>query len=238
MVFLDIDNTLLSFSDYVREAMASGFAKYDLHPKTDDLDELMAIYDEVNGALWRQLERGEMTFDELIDVRCELIDVRWNRVFAAMGIDFDGRAFERYFRDALHESAIPEAGAKELLAYLHGKYTLCAASNGPYEQQVHRLEVGGMKDVFAHCFISEAVGAQKPDPAFFDHCFAKLRASGFPDLRPEETILIGDSLTSDIAGGKGYGMQTCWYRREPKPVPAGGEPDFIVDRLEHVQEIL
>ncbi len=168
----------------------------------------------------------------------ELIDVRWNRVFAAMGIDFDGRAFERYFRDALHESAIPEAGAKELLAYLHGKYTLCAASNGPYEQQVHRLEVGGMKDVFAHCFISEAVGAQKPDPAFFDHCFAKLRASGFPDLRPEETILIGDSLTSDIAGGKGYGMQTCWYRREPKPVPAGGEPDFIVDRLEHVQEIL
>ena len=231
VAFLDIDNTLLSFSDYVREAMKRGFAKYDLHPKTDDLDELMAIYDEVNGALWRQLERGEMTFEERIDIR-------WNRVFAAMGIVFDGRAFERYFRDALQESAIPEPGAKELLAYLHSKYTLCAASNGPYEQQVHRLEVGGMKDVFAHCFISEAAGAQKPDPAFFDYCFAKLRASGFPNLRTEETMLIGDSLTSDIAGGKNYGMKTCWYRKQAKPVSAGGEPDFIVDHLTQIQEIL
>lgn len=230
VVFLDIDDTLLSFSAYVREAIKSGFAKYHLHPVTDDIDELMAIYGKVNGALWRQLERGELSFDELIAIR-------WNRVFEAMGIAFDGPAFERYFRGALHESAIPEPGAKELLEYLQGKYTLCAASNGPYEQQVHRLDVGGMRDAFLHCFISEQVGVQKPDPRFFEHCFETLRMDGL-DVRPDETILIGDSLTSDVAGGKNYGMKTCWYRKKAAPVPEGGAPDYIVDRLAQVQELL
>ena len=53
-----------------------------------------------------------------------------------------------------------------------------------------------------------------------------------------ETMLIGDSLTSDIAGGKNYGMQTCWYRRQAQPVPVGSEPDFIVDHLTEVRKIL
>lgn len=30
-------------------------------------------------------------------------------------------------------------------------------------------------------------------------------------MQPEECMMIGDSLTADIAGGKLYGMSTCWY---------------------------
>jgi FMN phosphatase YigB (HAD superfamily) len=95
--------------------------------------------------------------------------IRWNNVFAALGIHFDGPAFEHYFRAALHESAIPVPGAMELLQSLSGRALLCVASNGPYEQQLHRLEIGGMKPYFDYFFISEHAGAAKPAPAFFDY---------------------------------------------------------------------
>lgn len=33
---------------------------------------------------------------------------------------------------------------------------------------------------------------------------------------PEESIMIGDSITSDIVGGRNYGMKTCLYTRGQK----------------------
>ena len=58
-------------------------------------------------------------------------------IFEYLGISADGIAFEKYFQECLFESAIPENGAMELVKYLHSKYILCVASNGPYMQQVN-----------------------------------------------------------------------------------------------------
>ena len=80
----------------------------------------------------------------------------------ALGIDADGVKFEAYFRDCLFDSAIPVEGALSLLEYLKKKHVLCAASNGPYRQQVNRLKVGGMLPYFSDLFISEEIGAEKP----------------------------------------------------------------------------
>ena len=63
-----------------------------------------------------------------------------------------------------------------------------------------------MLKYFAHCFVSEKVGADKPSQRFFDGCLKEL-----PGVRPEECMMIGDSLTADITGGRAYGMSTCWY---------------------------
>jgi len=138
--------------------------------------------------------------------------VRWNMVFEKLGIDFDGVAFETYFRDCLHTNAIPENGAIEILEYLASKYVLCTASNGPYDQQINRLRVGKMYNYFKYFFISSKIGAQKPAKEFFDRCFMEIRKE-MPSIKPEETVIIGDSLTSDMAGGIQYGMQTCFYNK-------------------------
>ena len=55
----------------------------------------------------------------------------------------------------------------ELLKYLHGKYILCVASNGPYMQQVNRLKISGMLPYFSDLFISEEIGSSKPSEKFF-----------------------------------------------------------------------
>ena len=117
-VFLDIDDTLLSFRGYVKASMREGFRLFGLPEYTE---EMYFVFERENGALWRMLERGELTF-------AELQNVRWNRVFAALGMQADGHAFEDYFRAQLCTSAIPEDGAMELLQSLAPRCTLCAAS--------------------------------------------------------------------------------------------------------------
>ena len=224
VVFIDVDNTLLSFSGYVRESMKNGFALFGLPPYEESMFD---VFNRVNGGLWKQLEQGTLTFEELIRIR-------WNKVFEALNIVCDGVAFEDYFRKQLFTSAVPEPGAMEMLEYLRGKYTLCVASNGPYEQQVNRLRVGGMKDYFSHFFVSEKIGASKPSKAFFEACFKELHESGMPDLTPQETIIIGDSLSSDIAGGKAYGMHTCLYH----PKGAADGADHVITSLTDITGIL
>lgn len=228
VVLIDIDNTLLSFSGYVKETMKEGFAHFSLKPYTEDM---FATFERINNSLWRQIEQGTMSLEELIGCR-------WNRIFQELGISFDGRVFESYFRERLFDSAIPEEGAMELLQYLQGKYTLCVASNGPYDQQKHRLKIAGMDSYFAHYFVSSKVGSPKPSKEFFDYCFNALREVGFPNLIPEEVMIIGDSITSDISGGREYGLKTCLYRNGQASISEKPEADYVADRLEEIKAIL
>lgn len=221
VVFIDIDDTLLSFSGSVREIMRTGFAEFGLPACTDGA---YAVFERVNAELWRRIERGELDLPGLERIR-------WNAIFDELVIDFDGIAFEAYFRRKLFSSAISAPHALELVRYLSERYTLCAASNGPYEQQINRLRTAGMLDLFDHVFISSKMGAEKPSRAFFDACFAELRAAGLGDLRPEETMIIGDSMTSDIAGGAAYGMQTCLYRPAAQPSVPEPAPNHIISNL-------
>ena len=219
MIFIDIDNTLLDFDAYIRQTMREGFAHFGLRPYEPWMYD---VFHRENNKLWRQIEEGTLTFPELEKIR-------WNNVFAALDMDFDGVVFEKYFRTALHESAIPVPGAMELLQSLSGRALLCVASNGPYEQQLHRLEIGGMKPYFDYFFISEHAGAAKPAPAFFDYAFRELNENRSVPILPQETLIIGDSLSSDIAGGLQYGMKTCYYRRPGAPAAPTGVDDTVTD---------
>jgi HAD superfamily hydrolase (TIGR01549 family) len=228
VALIDIDNTLLSFTGYVKEAMREGFSFFGLKPYTEDM---FPVFEKINDSLWRQLEQGVLTFDELVKHR-------WNLIFKELEIDFDGSKFEEYFREKLFYSAVPEDGAEDLLKYLSSKYTLCVASNGPYEQQMNRLRIGKMRDYFSYCFISSQIGAQKPGRQFFDHCFSILRENGFPELTPEEVIIIGDSISSDISGGIDYCMHTCLYQKNAIPEQSDSGADYVVNSLSEIKNIL
>lgn len=137
------------------------------------------------------------------------------------------------------ELSVPVDGAEEILTYLKEKdYCLCAASNGPYGQQINRLKKVDMLKYFAHCFVSEKVGADKPGKAFFDGCMKEL-----PGVCPEECMMIGDSLTADITGGRAYGMSTCWYlpsveKYKEEKLKSGKPADYIIHDLLELKKIL
>lgn len=230
-VFLDIDNTLLDFDAYVKDSMKTGFEKYGLKRYEDWM---FSVFQEINHVLWRQLERGELSYQELLKIR-------WNEVFKGLGISFDGEVFEDYFKGYLYESAIPVEGALELLEYLKGRYIICAASNGPHRQQVNRLTRGRMIDYFEHLFISERIGIAKPAKEFFERAISELndaqRRRGEKEILPSEILMIGDSLTSDMAGGINSGLQTCFF--DWKCDDAGQLPiDHVIHTLKELEELL
>ena len=201
-VWIDIDNTLLDFDAYVRDALRTGFERFHLGCFSE---EMMPVFHRENGKLWRQIEEGTLTFEELQKIR-------FRNVFRALGVEGDGPAFEKYFREYIHEYALPVRGAVDMVKALEGRFILCTASNGPYEQQIHRMEISGMNHYFRHHFISERLGASKPSRAFFEAGMQEMNRRqlelGLKELKPEEVLMLGDSLTSDMAGGRDFGMQT------------------------------
>jgi len=225
-LLLDIDDTLLDFHAYVRTAANEGFEEFGLGVYTD---EMFAVFTEINNGLWHQLEKGEITFEELKRTR-------WNKVFDALGISFDGVMFEEHFRKKLFHSGIPMEGAVEALEYLKDRYILCAASNGPYEQQVNRLRVAGMLEYFSHLFISEKIGASKPSKEFFDHCMTELNRDSA--VLPGEVMIIGDSLSSDIVGGIRSGMKTCFFDRKAFGDAEGLAVDHVITSLDEIRGFL
>lgn len=221
-VFIDIDNTLIDFNECAKVTMAKILGEYGIAYEAH----MFGVFKGINDGLWRDIEKGVLT-------REGLYQVRWNRIFAALGITLDGPEFEKRFVAALHASAEPMEGAYELLEYLSGKYIVCAASNAPHLQQIHRLEAGGMLQYINEVFTSERMGSSKPGKAFFDACFAALEG-----ITPEETIMIGDSLTADIAGGAEYGMKTCWFDYERKGDSGSFAPDYTVSALRDICDII
>lgn len=227
-VFIDIDDTVFSFEEFVKQTMREGFEEFGLRKYRD---EDYQVFKRINETFWNEIEQGKLTLKELRKIR-------WNRIFKELQIDYDGEKFEKYFVGKLWTSMIYEPGACEMLDYLKGRYILCAASNGPYGQQFNRLRLAGLDKVFDRIFVSSEAGAEKPERAFFDYCFNKINENSEIVIKPEETIIIGDSLSSDIAGGKNYGMKTCLYTGGGRVRFNPSQTDYAVDNLNEIRNIL
>ena len=212
-VFIDIDGTLLDFDAYVRGVLEEGFRVFGLGPFGPAA---LETFRRVNDALWHRLEEGEIT-------RKELLDVRFTRYLEELGLEGDGPAFERLFRSRIRTSAIPVPGAAEMLRDLSRDFLLCVASNGPQEQQTERLRLAGMLDFFDFVFTSEGLGIQKPDPGFFRLAFERLNGGREVPLLPGDAAMVGDSVNSDVRGGKQWGMPAVLF------CPGGPPPDCPAD---------
>ncbi len=226
LIFIDIDNTLLDFDEYTKKSLEEGFKKFNI---SNYNDHVLETFHRENDILWQRLERKEISLKELRETRFDII-------FHKLGIDFDGKTFEKFYSDALYESAIPIENSIGMLEYLSKKYILATASNGPYFQQLHRLEIADMKKYFTFFFISEKLGYSKPSKEFFIEAFKEINLGKANEISPNETLIVGDSLTSDMAGGRNYGIKTCFFDKHKKGIKP--DVDFAINDLEHIRNVL
>lgn len=225
-VLLDLDGTLFDYQASEAAAVAAVLADGGIEATAD----VVSVYREVNARHWRALERGETTAS---DLRL----ARWADTFAHLGtaptIDLPVLA-ERYL-EHLAAGTHLVADADEVLRRLGDTHGIAYLTNGLADVQRPRLAaspIGAHADVV---IISDEVGATKPDPAIFDAAFA---AMGHPDRG--DVVLVGDSLTADIAGGAAYGIDTVWF--DPAglgPGPAGGpQPTHRISELRQLLPLL
>lgn len=221
VVFIDIDDTLLDFTKCANDAIKSACNKFGVPYTTTLVD----TFHPINLDLWHRLEKKEVTKEKLFDTRFQI-------VFDKLGIKADGIAFETAFRENFHESAILVDGARDLLEYLRSKYKVCVASNASMHQQTNRMKRAELDGYIDGYFVSEEIGFPKPQKEFFDACFKAL-----PDVKPQDVVMIGDSLSADIKGACEYGLKTIWYNHRNEPT-ADVKCDYIVSRLSEIKNIL
>lgn len=221
-VFLDTDDTLLDFRMSERAAISESFARFGLDPT----DALIERYSAINKATWERMERGEITRERVLIERFALL-------FSEIGAGIDPQTFENTYQVLLGQHAYPVEGVMDLLAYLRPKYRLYIVSNGVGATQDSRLRDAGLTPWFDDIFISGRVGFNKPSREFFDVCFARI-----PGFERDRAIIVGDSLSSDILGGKNAGIATCWFNYRRRPPRDDIRPDMTVYRLEELKRIL
>jgi 2-haloacid dehalogenase len=202
---LDIDNTLLDFN----AAEKRGFRKVIESYEVEYDSEMLEQYQKINRNLWSLLEQGKIS-------KGELLNTRFGEFFRLYHIEASGKEAESRFRKHLGESSDLVPNAKETLLQLkkQGK-KLYSASNGVYDTQIKRLKNAGIHDLFDGMFISEKVGYEKPAIPFFEYCF-----SNIPDFEKEKTIMVGDSISSDIQGAINAGIDSCLFSRSENPLPS------------------
>jgi YjjG family noncanonical pyrimidine nucleotidase len=204
-VLFDADGTLLDFSRSEDEAIRETMLAFDIIPT----DERVSVYSEINDGLWKALERKEIEKDVLLYHRFELFCEHY-------GLVADAKKMAAEYMKNLSTKGYILDGADVLCEKLFDKAELYIVTNGVEFIQKGRFSRCPIEKYFKKRFISGVIGFEKPDVRYFE-CVA----SQIPDFNKEKTIIVGDSLTSDIKGGINFGIDTCWFNPKKKDSPDG-----------------
>lgn len=221
-LLFDVDHTLLDFRASEKKALTQTFAEYGL-PFPD------AVYQQYliqNAKLWQDYEKG------LID-RQAVLHTRFCRLFAQFGYAADGAAFEDSYRLHLNHACDKMPDAIEVIQRLSQSHELYIVTNGVVSTQKMRLRDSGLAPYFRDVFISEEIGCQKPQKAFFDNCFSRI-----PAFSSDAALIIGDSLSSDIKGGNLAGIETCWFNPDGKENDTDAKADYEIHALRDLYALL
>lgn len=222
-ILLDADMTLLDFHRSEREALCRVLDLYGL-PRNE---ETIQTYSRINDALWKALARGDIDQDFLSVERFATLQ-------RLVGGDSDPRTMNRDFTSFLAREAWLLPGALEFCRTLReAGLELSIATNGMPAAQRGRYHRSGLDQVVPHLFISMELGAQKPNPAFFQTILDKL---GVDDR--SQAVMVGDGLDTDILGGNRAGIDTIWFNPEGKPLSGPARPTYTAAGYDDILHIL
>ncbi|MEO9885961.1 MAG: YjjG family noncanonical pyrimidine nucleotidase [Balneola sp.] len=201
-IYFDLDDTLLDH----KKAEQNGLK--DVHRHFEEfndisLDSLIATYHNINKGLWEEYGRGEID-------RHILHRRRFEETFIELGISATlyeeaGKVYKNYYRN--HWEWI--SGAEEAFDRIRATYNVGIITNGFAETQWMKINQFGFEEMVSQIVISEEIGVMKPHPKIFDH------STELVGIERSEILYVGDSLTSDVEGGKAAGWKVAWYTSNP-----------------------
>lgn len=219
----DVDGTLLDFVYSQRYAITKCFKTIG----REITEEQIARYSRINDDYWKRLELGEITKEELLTGRF----ITLFKEYGIEGVDVD--AFRQEY----------QLGLGSVFSFIDDSLTICKSlqghvkqyviTNGVTSTQMSKLKLSGLAEVMDGLFISEQVGSPKPNAAFFDFCLEQIE-----EKDKSKILIIGDSLSSDIKGGVLNGIPTCWYRPDKTVNETEFKPDYEINDLHMIYDIL
>lgn len=223
LLLFDLDHTLFDSAASERAAFR---AAMDAVGETDESCSHFAVYDSINRSLWAALERDEIGAEE---IRYE----RFRRFVDVVSLGANPIDMADAFVAGLGEHGSLVPGAREALESLRRVATLALVTNGIGVVQRARMKRLGLDAYFPTVAISGELGYSKPGVEIFHWVLGQLDAPA-----KEATLMIGDSLTSDMQGGFNFGVDTCWYNPSRLPAPDTGIVTHDVAELPQIVDLV
>lgn len=230
-VLFDLDDTLLWDERSVQEAFRATCELGQLETGVDPVEleqsvrrEARALYESFDTfpftkniginpfeALWANFTGGEQEeFRKLQQLAPGYREEAWTRGLAALGVTdrtlgkrlADTFPAERRARPLVYEETF------RVLDELKGNYKLLLLTNGSPDLQQEKIDgVPQLAAYFDHIIVSGTFGQGKPAAAIFRYAMELLQ------IGPDEGVMVGDKLTTDILGSNGIGMKSVWLNR-------------------------
>ncbi len=215
-VLFDLDDTLLErgagFARFCRELYHTSGVMTDTHTE----DEAVALMVELDAGGMRP--RQEF-FQEVIR--------QWPGVFRDVP-----QAIEVYL-SSYPEMLILAPLTRALLEDIQEAGLRAAiVTNGGLAMQSRKIEASGLRGLVDAVVISEELGVAKPDPRIFEHAMAGI------DAVAADSLFVGDNPEADILGAMGVGMRSAWLRRGREWGYDDQRPDYILDDVAAVRELV
>ena len=223
-ILWDVDGTLLDFKAAESAAIKSLFEEFSLGTCSENM---LQRYSQINSSYWQRLEANEIT-------KPQVLVGRFQQFFGEIGVNTAiAEEFNRQYQIRLGDTVVYRDNSIDIIKKLRGKIKQYVVTNGTIVAQKKKLRLSGLGDLMDGIFISDEIGVEKPNRAFFDAVFNTVQPENL-----SEVIIVGDSLTSDIRGGNNAGILTCWYNPEQKPQPQDYRIDYVISDLHQVLTII
>ncbi len=221
-IFFDIDDTLYDSTKLTTMARQNSIrAMIDSGLPVKDEEKLHTLLNEI-------IKKHGSNYGKHYDRLLEELDLEVDPKIIAAGVVAYEHTKEGYL------TTFP--GVIPTLLKLKEKYKLGVISNGLAVKQWEKLIDLGIHHLFDVVATSEELGFSKPQKEIFLHAVEKL------GLSPEECIMVGDRLDTDILGGNLAGIKTVYLRKgkygTESPRKDEETPDFEIDDFVEITNIL
>ncbi|UVI27683.1 HAD family hydrolase [Paenibacillus spongiae] len=159
----------------------------------------------------------------------------WTSGLRALGVDDEqlGAELAEQFPAERRKRPIVYDETFQVLDKLKGQYKLLLLTNGSPDLQKEKLDgVPELVPYFDHIIISGEFGQGKPAAPIFKHALERL------GIEPEDGIMVGDKLTTDILGANTIGMTSVWINRHGVKRSDEIIPTFEIAHLEELLPLL
>lgn len=221
-IFFDLDHTLWDFETNSKNTFEQIFKMNQIDLSFNDFAN---IYRPINIKYWKMFREDKIE-------KKELRYARLRESFDALDFKIDDdliHILSEQYIEHLSDYNVLFNGTIEILNYLQPKYQMHIITNGFNEVQNKKMKNSQILPYFQHVISSERVGYKKPNPRIFHF------ALNIANAKPEESMMIGDSLEADILGAKDVGMHTIFCNFENENASFDG---LSITNLLHLKDYL
>ena len=145
----------------------------------------------------------------------------------------DALALGEAYWDAYVEEMELFDGVVETLATLQDAgLDVALVTNLTTRIQMKKIERLGIDDHVDLVMTSEETGREKPSSVMFTLPMAQL------DVKPSETVMVGDSVSSDVEGGNALGLTTVLFNSEAGDLSGRRRPDHRIESFPEITEVV